>query len=87
MQTFYLQVQPNGIITDAIDYPHGNYVPVEAELLPVGVHGGWFKLENGIIVEHPELKPADPVSEIENLKQQQILMQQAIDDLILGGAL
>lgn len=86
MRKYYLQVQPNGIITDAITYPFGNYVEYEAESLPIGIMGGWFKLENGVIVEYPELKPLPPQEvEIQNLKDQIALMQQAIDDIIMGG--
>lgn len=68
MAKFYLQVQPDGIITDAISYPYGNYTEFETDYLPIGICGGWFKLENGQIVEHPELKPSDP--EVTELKQQ-----------------
>lgn len=68
MNKFYLQVQADGTITDAISFPHGNYVEVELEMLPVGVYGGWWKLENGELVEYPELKPKEPADEIEELK-------------------
>lgn len=54
---FYLKLGLDGTIYDAIDYPHGNYVEYEADMLPVGVNGGWWKLENGSLVEQPELKP------------------------------
>lgn len=60
---FYLQVQTDGTITDAITYPHGNYVEHIADSLPAGVNGGWWKLESGKLVEYPELKPADPETE------------------------
>lgn len=65
MKIFYLQVDENNIVRDAISYPYENYVPYEAEILPVGVNGGWFKLENGILVEFPELKPKDKNEELE----------------------
>lgn len=65
---FYLQVQSDGTITDAITYQHGNYVEYEAEILPIGINGGWFKLENGVIVEYPNLKPMTTEDEIVQLK-------------------
>ncbi|KMY49246.1 hypothetical protein [Peribacillus loiseleuriae] len=67
---FYLQVQKDGLITDAITYPYGNYIEYEVEHLPPGVNGGWFKLENGVIVEYPELKPKTESEEIADLKNQ-----------------
>lgn len=82
---FYLQVNQNNIITDAITYPYENYIEYEAAILPSGVNGGWFKLENGVIVEYLELKPVVPGDEIKQLKEKQSLMQQALDDLLLGG--
>lgn len=70
MAKFYLQVREDSVITDAIEYPHGDYIEVEADVLPPGVHGGWFKLEEGKIVEYPELKPKDRDGEITELKEQ-----------------
>lgn len=62
MKKFYFKV-------DAIDYPYNGYIEVELPdtHLPAGINGGWFKLENGQIVEYPELRPKDP--EVEQLKQ------------------
>ena len=59
--TYYLQVNEEGIITDAINYAYGDYVPVEidANPLPTGINGGWWKLENGVPVEYPELRPIE----------------------------
>jgi hypothetical protein len=59
---YYLQVnQETNIITDMIDYPYSDYVEYEGTITEP-VHGGWFKLEDGIIVEYPELKP-EPVED------------------------
>jgi len=74
MKTFYLQVNSSGLITDAIDYPYGDYVEVTVASLPVGVNGGWFKLENGVIVEHLELKPVLEPTNKELNDNQLILM-------------
>ncbi|KMY49575.1 hypothetical protein [Peribacillus loiseleuriae] len=78
---YYLQVQPDGRITDAITYPFGNYIEYEAESLPMEVIGGWFKLENDVIVEYPELKPVTKDEEIEQLQQDlgMILLESAND--------
>lgn len=77
---FYLQVQSDDVITDAIEYAHGNYVEHEAEFLPAGVNGGWFKLENGVIVEHLELKPVSPEDEINLLKERVIRAEKVASD-------
>ena len=55
---YYLQVAEDNTITDAISYEHEGYVLYETEFpLPAGINGGWWKLENGVAVEYPELKP------------------------------
>lgn len=83
MTKFYLQVQPNGVITDAIEYPHEDYIEVELQLpLPVGLTGGWFKLEDGTgrVVEHPELKPKDKDTEISELKHNNLVTMMALTE-------
>lgn len=81
MKKFYLQVQKDGTITDAIEYQHEGYIEHQVESLPIGINGGWFKLVNGQIVEDVAKNP----NTIENR------IQQAIDDytlsLIEGGLL
>lgn len=84
MSKFYLQVQTDGTITDAITFPYKDYVEVELDYLPQGVYGGWWKLENGELVEYPELKPIDEASEIEQLKQSQTDQDDLIMDLYMG---
>ena len=60
----YLQLDQNNIIRDCIEYPHEGYIEHEATLpLPIGLIGGWWKLENGEFVEYPELKPDAPLEE------------------------
>ncbi|MBM7868891.1 hypothetical protein JOC70_000360 [Clostridium pascui] len=91
VKTFYLQVNKGtNIITDAVEYEHEGYIPYATDsLLPIGVYGGWFKLESGVIVEYPELKPILQENEVTQLKAEQVLMKKAMDDLIfnMGGAL
>jgi hypothetical protein len=91
LSKFYLQVNDGGIITDAIDYPYGDYIEHETDALPTGVLCGWFKFENGAIVEHLELKPAEPTT-LEQLQQENLALQDrvnclenALNDIILGG--
>ena len=52
----YLQVANDGIITDCIDYAHEGYALHEG-VVPNSVHGGWYKLIDGVIVEQVELNP------------------------------
>lgn len=82
---FYLQLDNDNIIRDAITYPVDGYVEYETNLLPISCIGGWFKLENNEIVEYPELKPIDKDTEIEALKQSQAEQDSLIMQLILGG--
>ena len=54
---FYIQVNENNIVTDAITYPHEGYVEIEKDVLPNGAIGGWFKLINDDFVEQVDLNP------------------------------
>ncbi|GAB6990844.1 hypothetical protein [Paenibacillus pini] len=87
---FYCQVSADNIITDVIEYPYRDYVEIEVEgRLPAGVSAGWFKLEEGKIVEYPELKPVKDEAtlsiEITKLKESQVEQDELIMQLILGG--
>lgn len=66
-------VKANGttnVIEDVITFPYQDYVPVEVAEVPQDVMGGWFKLENGVIVEYPELKPVSDEEKITALEKQ-----------------
>jgi hypothetical protein len=55
---YYLLLDENNIIQDAISYPTDGYIEVEVDKpFPAGINGGWYKWENGTYVEIPELKP------------------------------
>lgn len=85
----YLQVRPDGVITDCITYPHGDYVEHEMDYIPQGINGGWFKLIDGKVVEVPELKPVSKDDEIEKLKQEDLNNKEAIAELYMlsmGGS-
>lgn len=89
---FYFQLDSDNIIRDAITYPHEGYTEVELGMthLPAGINAGYYRW-NGTTFEIEEsLKPKDPTDvtqAIEELQRNQQLMQQAIDDLVMGGAL
>lgn len=69
MQQFNVLTDNNGIIRDIIEYEHTGYTPVNAELpLPIGINGGWFKLEDGKFVEYPELRPNKDTIEMTEVK-------------------
>lgn len=81
LKNFYLQINDSNIVTDAIEFPYPSYILFEASYLPPGILGGWFKFENGELVEIPELNP----NNIENK------IKAAIDEftmnLLIGGLL
>lgn len=79
----YVKIDKDNIIRDCITYPYGDYIEVDVVEIPLGVYGGWFKLENGIIVECPELKPKSDADEILELKQQIEQQNSAIADLTM----
>ena len=55
---YYLLLDENNIIQDAISYPVEGYIEVEVDKpFPAGINGGWYKWENDTYVEIPELKP------------------------------
>ncbi len=55
---YYLLLDKNNIIQDAISYPVEGYIEVEVDKpFPAGINGGWYKWENGTYIEIPELKP------------------------------
>lgn len=81
MVKFYLQVQKDGTITDCISFPHGDYIEFKGTV-PLDILGGWYKLENGVIVEYPELKPKDTNAEIEELR---LLVADLTEIVLMGG--
>lgn len=62
---YYLQVSENGIITDCISYEVDGYIKYNntAGRLTYPIHGGWFKLIEGEVIEFPELKPQEVLYE------------------------
>ncbi len=62
---YFLQLNKDNVITDAISYYVNGYIEFESKYpLPAGINGGWWKLEKGVLVEYPELRPGNEISEI-----------------------
>lgn len=83
---YYLQINQEGFITDAIDYPLDGYVLYETDYpLPLGINGGWWKLEDGNPVEYVTLKPKNVDIEELRLKQNQVELAIAELSMLIGG--
>jgi len=77
---YYLKIEADNTISDAITYEHPGYTPYDAPgTLPAGINGGWWKFENGVPVEYPELKPVERDEEVATLKEK--LQQVETDNL------
>ena len=77
---YYFRLNQDNIIVDAITFPVEGYIEYETDYpLPAGINGGWWKFENGQIVEYPELKPETEI-------EQRITDIEAAIAAILGGA-
>jgi len=83
---FYLKLNNEGFITDCIDYEFEGYVPYEGEV-PQSCHAGWFKLEDGIIVEYPELKPPLEDMNQELLELQVIEQNNHLREMVVQGVI
>lgn len=91
MTKFYFQLDGD-IIRDAITYPHEGYTEVELDMthLPAGINAGYYRWTGTTFEIDESLKPKDTTDvtqAIEDLQRNQQLMQQAIDDLVMGGML
>ncbi len=80
---YYLLIDKDNIIRDAISYPVDGYAEVEIDgILPAGINGGWYKWENGTYIEIPELKPISPDEE---MKQRIVDLEMAMAAILGGG--
>lgn len=55
IQTFYVQLNAGGYITDIIEYEHEGYIQKDLYIpLPIQILGGWWKLDenNGFIFDY-----------------------------------
>lgn len=79
---YYLLINKNNIIQDAISYPTDGYIEVEADKpFPAGINGGWYKWENGTYIEIPERKPVDRDELVQRLMDVEMALA-----AIIGGA-
>lgn len=84
----------NGIYIEPVILQDGDNIPVNCtEVKPTGSfykgkfqNGQWIESLTQAEIDKLVNAPAS-VSELEQIKKSQELMQQAIDDMILGGAL
>lgn len=84
---YYLKTDKDKIIRDLITYEHEDYEAVELDIIPDGLYSGWFKYENGEIVEYPDLNPSIEDDEIKDLKRQisdlEVKTDQAVMELTM----
>lgn len=79
---YYLLINKNNIIQDAISYPTDGYIEVEVDKpFPAGINGGWYKWENDTYVEIPERKPVDRDELVQRLMDVEMALA-----AIMGGA-
>ncbi|SHI63440.1 hypothetical protein [Lutispora thermophila] len=70
--TFYLKIDENNIIRDAIEYPFEGYTEVHLEEthLPAGINGGWYRW-NGATYELDEELKRQADERIKELRRQE----------------
>ncbi len=77
--TIYIQTDQEGLITDAITYPHGDYIPVETPApLPVGLIGGAYELLGGNIIYRREW---DKNQDFEDLRAEVEQLKSKVEEL------
>lgn len=64
----YLLLDEKNFVKDCITYEFPGYTLHETEEIPPSIMGGHFRLEEGTLVEYPDLKPVNEPSEIEKIK-------------------
>ena len=86
MKTWYLKLDVNNVIVDAIEYPFEGYIEVQLTdtQLPAGINGGWYTWNGTDYVENLALKPIPQSTEITLLKGQVAENQGAIDFIIMN---
>lgn len=85
MKTYFMKLSPDNIIEDVITFAYENYIEVELEYLPKDILSGCYKLEDGQIVEYPELRPIDRDGEIEALKDENAELMFRVAMLEMGA--
>ena len=90
MKTWYLRVDVNTVILDAIEYPFEGYIEVllPDTQLPAGINGGWYTWNGTAYVEDLTLKPVSEVIKLGLLQDNfdimyaQMLMLQGVTVIV-----
>ena len=71
MKTWYLKLNVNNVILDAIEYPHEGYIEVQLPdtQLPAGINGGWYKFTNGSYTKDNTLYNANVSTQVAKAKE------------------
>lgn len=82
MKKWYLKLDANNIILDAIEYLHEGYIEVSLPdtSLPAGINGGWFKWNGTTYQEDVSLKPVTPGDKISALEAQVATLQVSLTE-------
>ena len=77
---WYLQLNADNTITDAVDYVHEGYIEVELPdtHLPAGINGGWFTCNGTTYVEDLTKKPIGGDVRITTLEETQTKVVDAL---------
>jgi hypothetical protein len=85
MKTWYLKLDVNNIILDAIEYPFEGYIEVQLSdtQLPAGINGGWYTWNGAAYVEDLSKKPvAQPTNQ--ELNDNQFIIMSALADIYMS---
>ncbi len=92
MKTWYLKLDADNVILDAIEYPYEGYTEVQLEEthLPAGINGGWYTWNGTTYVLDQARKDAiDEANLTQRMNANPDIIQAAIDiytlELINGG--
>jgi hypothetical protein len=84
MKTWYLKVDVNTIILDAIEYPFEGYIEVQLPdtQLPAGINGGWYTWNGTAYVEDLTKKPVPTSTLEERITANKINLESTSADLM-----
>jgi hypothetical protein len=87
MKTWYLKLDVNNVILDAIEYPYEGYTEVQLDeaQLPAGINGGWYTWTGTTYVENLSKKPKTQMEELALLQEQQDATSSAVDFLLMNS--
>ncbi|MBP3931642.1 MAG: hypothetical protein J6D47_19010 [Peptostreptococcaceae bacterium] len=93
IETFYVQINEENIITDIISYKYSNYKEVQINVpLPPKIASGCYRLVGDEVVYVPSLDNVEQMNKIlalekenETLKQELSITQDAVNELIFNS--